>query len=189
MQQNLQETITRSLEGNQEAFRSLVDHYQQPAFTLAFRILCDEEEAKDAVQEGFIKVWSHLNRYDKTQPFSSWLFRIIANCSIDRVRKIRRRNEITLEQIEITLERIRTEDPGTTLDNQEIARLIRFLASGLPEKQQLVFILRDIQGMDSAEVKEVLGIPDTLIKSNLYHARKSIREKLEKIYSMERRQL
>lgn len=185
--QKHQQEITQAMEGDHQAFRKLVDYYQHPAFTLTFRILCDEEEAKDTVQEGFVKIWQRLDKYNPSQPFSSWLYRIMANCAIDRFRVIRRRNEVSLEQVETTLEQALADDPVATLDNQEIARLIRFLAGELPQKQQLVFILRDVQGMSVSDIRNVLGISDIFIKSNLYYARKSIRQKLAKLYSTERR--
>ncbi|NQV03530.1 MAG: sigma-70 family RNA polymerase sigma factor [Bacteroidia bacterium] len=174
MQENLQEIFRRIKKGDQEAFRRVVEHYQQPAFTLAFRILGDEEEAKDAIQEGFIKIWQHLERYNPTQKFSSWMFRIMANCAIDRIRKIRRRNEVTLEQVPEIMEKACSQDSEITLDNREMAQLIRILAGELPEKQQLVFILRDIEGMESAESEE---IPQKVMQSiqNPQHRKYSFR--------------
>ncbi len=66
------------------------------------------------------------------------------------------------------------------VDNKETARLIRWLAEGLPEKQKIVFILRDLEGIDSPEVRKILNMSETSVKSNLYHARIAIREKLLK---------
>ena len=189
MQEKLQEIIPRIIKGDQEAFRSIVDHYQHPAFTLTFRIIGDEEEAKDAVQEGFIKIWQRIESYKPFHKFSSWMFRIMANCAIDKVRKIRRRNEVTMEEVSGKLQKIYSGDPDVTMDNKEMARMIRILAGRLPEKQQLVFILRDIQGMESPEVQDILGISETRVKSNLHHARKSIREKIDRIFLLERSRL
>lgn len=182
MQENLQNTIRRIIEGDQEAFRKLVEAYQHQAFVLAFRILRDEEEAKDAVQEGFVKIWRNIKNYNTANKFSAWMYRIMANCSIDRIRKIHRRNEVTLEEDREDITGIRKTEPDMIMDNKEIARTIRILAGKLPEKQQAVFILRDIQGMESAEVQTILGISESQVKSNLHHARRSIRSKLEMIF-------
>lgn len=186
MQKHQGEIIVRAMEGNREAFRKLVEYYQHPAFTLTFRILCDEEDARDAVQEGFVKIWEHLDRYDQSHPFSSWLFRIMANCAIDLVRKRRRRKEVSMEQAGNRIERIMSEDQGLLLDNREIAQLIGFMAGELPEKQRLIFVLKDIQGMTVTEIRKILRISDTRLKSNLYYARKAIRKKFEKILTTER---
>jgi len=188
MQEALQENIRNILKGDQEAFSTIVKYYQQQAFALTFRILGDEEEAKDAVQEGFIKIWQHIESYKPANKFSSWMYRIMANCAIDRVRKIRRRNEVAMEEFSEKISKNYLGDPDVAMDNKEMARIIRILAGNLPEKQQLVFILRDIQCMESAEVQVILGLSETNVKSNLHHARKSIREKIDRIVLFERSQ-
>lgn len=187
MQKNLQEIIGRVISGDQEAFREVVEHYQHQAFSLAFRILGDEEEAKDAVQDGFIKLWQHVEKYNPDNKFSSWMYKIMANSAIDRIRKIRRLQEVSLEAFSDKFEKICAGEPDVTMDNKEIARMIGMLADGLPRKQRLVFILRDIQGMDSAEVQNILGLSENNVKSNLHHARKLIREKIDRIFLLERR--
>lgn len=184
MQEKWQEIISRIKLSDQSAFRELVEHYQHKAFSLTFRILGDEEEAKDAVQEGFIKIWQNIKNYNPASQFTSWMYRIMANCAIDRFRKIRRQNEVALDLVPEKLHKIYTNEPDVTMDNTEMASMIRMLAGNLPEKQQLVFILRDIQGMESSEVQSVLGISETQVKSNLHHARKSIRKKIESIFNM-----
>ncbi|MFC2102178.1 RNA polymerase sigma factor [Bacteroidota bacterium] len=184
MQENWQEIISRIKSSDQSAFRELVEHYQHKAFSLTFRILGDEEEAKDAVQEGFIKIWQNIRSYNPASKFTSWMYRIMANCAIDRYRKLQRQNEVTIDLVPETSMNGLSSDLSAAMDNQEIARTIRFLSGKLPEKQQLVFILRDIQGMESYEVQSVLGISETQVKSNLHHARKSIRKKIEAVFNM-----
>jgi len=189
MQEKWQEIIPRIIKGDQTAFRELVRFYQHQAFTLTFRILGDEDEAKDAVQEGFIKIWQHIGTYHPGNKFSSWMNRIMSNCAIDRYRKIRQMKEVKMENYSEIIEKIVDSGPDLKMDNKEIAQIIRLMASALPEKQRLVFILRDIQGMDSSEVQEVLGLSDTTVKSNLHHARRSIRNKIDRLFLLERRQL
>jgi len=177
---NLQEIIERVKKGDQAAFRKIVEEYRQQAFSMAFRITCDEEEARDVVQESFIKVWQKIGTYDMTQKFSTWLYKIVANSAIDRMRQIKRHNLVNLEKVINTIDQINLENTQMEVENKETARLIRWLAEGLPEKQQMVFILRDLQGVDSSEVQQILNMSETKVKSNLYHARISIREKLLK---------
>ena len=172
--------IERVKKGDQSAFRLIVEEYQQIAFSMAFRILCDEEEARDVVQESLIKTWQKIDTYDMNQKFSSWLNKIVANTAIDRMRQIKRHNLVNLEKVISTIDRMNLENTRMDIENKEIARLIRWMADGLPEKQQVVFILRDLQGVDSAEVQQILNMSATTVKSNLYHARIAIREKLLK---------
>ena len=85
------EIIERSRRGEREAFRVLVEHHQSYAFALAFRLVCDEDAAKDIVQESFIRVWKHLSEYRPTVKFTTWLYRIVVNLSYDRLKTDRRR--------------------------------------------------------------------------------------------------
>jgi RNA polymerase sigma-70 factor (ECF subfamily) len=177
---NLQEIIERVKKGDQAAFRRIVEEYRQQAFSMAFRITCDEEEARDVVQDSFIKIWQKIETYDMSQKFSTWLCRIVANSAIDRMRQIKRQNLVNLEQAIGRIDHLNVDNTQKEDDNKETARLIRWLAEGLPEKQQLVFIMRDLEGIDSPEVMKILNMSETSVKSNLYHARITIREKLLK---------
>jgi RNA polymerase sigma-70 factor (ECF subfamily) len=177
---DLQDIIIRVKKGDQAAFRRLVEEYRQQAFSMAFRIVCDEEEARDIVQESFIKIWQKMETYDMTQKFSTWLCKIVANTAIDRMRQIKRHNMVNLEQVVSKIDHLNLESTQMKVDNEETAQLIRWVAEGLPEKQKLVFILRDLQGSDSPEVQQILNMSESSVKSNLYHARLAIREKLLK---------
>jgi len=185
-QKELNGIILQVKKGDKLAFRKLVEEYQQYAFNLAFRILGDQEEAKDAVQESFIKIWQKINSYDTNQKFSTWMYKIVTNQSIDRFRAIRRNDKINLDEARIIIEKMQVETE-TILENKEISKLIGALADSLPEKQRIIFVLRDIQGLNSVEVEEILNLPPDSIKSNLYLARKAIREKLTALFKFERR--
>jgi RNA polymerase sigma-70 factor (ECF subfamily) len=175
---DLQEIIANVKKGDQAAFRRLVEEYRQQAFSMAFRILCDQEEARDVVQDSFIKIWQKIETFDMKEKFSTWLYKIVANSAIDRMRQIKRHNLVSLEKAIGTIDRINLDVTQTEVDNKETARLIVWISDGLPEKQKMVFILRDLQGVDSLEVQQILNLSETSVKSNLYHARRAIREKL-----------
>lgn len=178
---DLRNIIGRVRSGEREAFRGIVEEYRQQAYSVAFRITCDEEEARDAVQESFIKIWENLAQYDMERDFSAWMMKIVVNTSIDRKRQMDRHRLVRLDNAAKVLE---VQDPHLFLkenDNKEMAALIHWMAGELPEKQQMVFILRDIQGMEAVEVQEILKMSADSVKSNLYLARTAIRAKLEKI--------
>jgi len=185
-QQELIKIIQQIKKGDKIAFRHLVEGYQQYAFRLAFRILHDEEDAKDAVQESFIKIWQKINSYDTDQKFSTWMYKIVTNKSIDRYRAIKQKVEINLDEAKKVIEKMQFETE-TILENKEMGQIIGVLADNLPEKQRMIFILRDIQGLNSREVEEILELPPDSVKSNLYLARKAIRGKLIPIFEFERR--
>ncbi len=173
--------------GNQSAFRLLVEQYQAYAFKLAFRIVCNEEDAKDVVQESFIKIWRNISNYNASTKFTTWMYKIVTNSAIDLYRKNTRHSAISLdESIGIVLE-AEQDSTNKNQSNRELSILIKKMADDLPEKQRLVFVLRDLQEMDSREVQEILEISETMVKSNLYHARKTIKEKLLTLMAYERR--
>jgi len=177
---NPDKIIEKVKNGDQGAFRKIVEEYRKQAFSMAFRIVCDEEEARDIVQESFIKIWQKIGTYDMSMKFSTWLCKIVANSAIDRMRQIRRNNHVNLENVIGKIDHLNLENTQSEVDNKETASIIRWLAEGLPEKQQIVFILRDLEGIDSPEVCEILNMSENSVKSNLYHARIAIREKLLK---------
>jgi RNA polymerase sigma-70 factor (ECF subfamily) len=186
MPENLQEIIDCIRNGDRMAFRKFVTMYQQPAYRLAFRILGNEEEARDAVQESFIKVWQKIGSYDTSREFIPWMYRILANTSLDRLRTIKRHTIIPIELVSRKLEAMQQIDSPTLADNHELAILIKGIADILPGKQKLVFILRDIEGMASAEVELITELSEASVKSNLYHARKKVRDRLFRIMEKER---
>jgi len=187
MQDQLQETMRKIRNGDQAAFRELVDGFRQSAFRLSFRILCDEEEARDAVQESFIKIWTARNSVNLEKKITTWIYRIFTNTALDRYRSMKRRNQAPLETVPEMLKNMNDEGFERGMHNRDLAGLIQAVSGRLPEKQRLVFLLRDIEGMESAEVQQILEMNEMSVKSNLYHARKVVREQVLKLLAYERR--
>lgn len=183
---DLKKVIQQIINGNQAAFKQLVEHYQSYAFRLAFKIVCNEEDARDVVQESFIKIWKNIKHYKQSVKFSTWLYKIVTNTAIDQYRKNSKRKTISIDNTGNLPFDNDTYATHKNLDNIEIANLITQLAKGLPEKQRVVFVLRDIQSLESLEVQEILEMSETVVKSNLYHARKSVKGKLKKLMAYER---
>lgn len=187
MQWDTEKIILQIQKGDNNAFKILVEEYQQYAFKLAFRIVCNDEDAKDVVQESFIKIWKNMKTYKREIKFTTWMYKIITNTAIDKLRVIKRNNHVNIKDVSQLLDLMSNEHPDIQFDNLETGQLIRTISESLPEKQKLVFILRDLQGMGSKDVEEVLDMNETSVKSNLYFARKAVREKLNKLISYERR--
>ncbi len=175
----LNELIERSKANDQKSFRIIVEAHQSMIYSLAFRMMCNEEEAKDIVQETFIKVWLNLSRFNQDKKFSTWLFSITAHLCLDRLKSWKRHFQI--EFLETKLHDIATtEDADQCLMNNELGELILALTNDLTPKQRLVFTLRDLEEIDVAEVEEITGLSAKKIKSNLFLARQNIRQKLER---------
>ena len=173
---DIDDLIAKSREGNTEAFGMLVTQFRQMLFRLAFRLLCDVEEAKDAVQDTFVKAWLSLGRYDAKYSFSTWLYRIAANLCYDRMRAaVRRKTDsgFPVEHVDTFA------NAEAKLINEELISSITVLTGGLSPKQKMVFTLTDLEGLSAAEVHDITGLSPESIKSNLYLARKYIRENLK----------
>jgi len=175
------ELFQRSRNGDAEAFRRIVESHQSYAFAIAFRFLGNEADAEDVVQESFINVWKHLADYDPRKKFSTWLYRIVANRCLDCIKSRNRRRESGPMDPEGVDSRQSIEDPEKTGDDRERLKLVNALVRELPEKQRLVFILRDLQDLSIEETSGILTISKASVKSNLFHARKFLRERIEQL--------
>jgi len=178
--------INKARKGDKEAFGSIVLKHQRYAFRLAFRIVCNEDDARDIVQDSFIKIWRNMKLYNPKIKFTTWMYKIVTNTAIDHVRANKKNDMVNIDDFFDRHEQVNAITPETILNNKETGQLISIFADSLSEKQRLVFVLRDLQGMKSSEVEEILDLPETSVKSNLYHARKAIGERLHEILSYER---
>jgi RNA polymerase sigma-70 factor (ECF subfamily) len=176
------ELIERSKHGESDAFRCLVERHQGYVFALAFRIVCDENVAKDVVQESFIRVWKHLQEYDPAIKFTTWLYRIVVNLSFDQLKMDKRRKRV-IENEQDRDERLTVGNSvmEQSLINRDLADKIRAVAERLPLKQRQVFVLRDLNDLSVKETAEVLAMSSGSVKANLSYARQTIRKQMERL--------
>ncbi len=180
--EEIQRLIQQSQHGETSAFARLVARHQSLVYRLAFRMLCDEEEAKDITQETFVKVWLSLHTYKPSFRFSTWIYKIACNLCYDRLRSGQRASHhrpLTDPDLHIASD----EDIELTLHNKELGQLILRFTDELTPKQRLVFVLRDVEDRDLSEIELITGLSPEKIKSNLYLARKNIREKITQIHA------
>ncbi len=177
------ELFQRSRNGDPEAFRRIVERHQPFAYAVAYRFLGNPADAEDVVQESFISVWKHLSDFDPKKKFTTWLYRIVANRCLDQIksRKHGGNPESRVRDPEDGGIVLPSSDPHEKLDEQERIRMIEALVRELPEKQRMVFILRDLQDLSIGETSQILKISGASVKSNLFHARKFLREKIEEL--------
>jgi RNA polymerase sigma-70 factor, ECF subfamily len=180
------EYLRRCRNGDTDAFRRIVDDHQSFAYAVAYRFLGNRADAEDAVQDSFIRVWEHLKDYDPRKKFSTWLYRIVANRCLDALRSRKRRGEEIAADSPAGESAIRSGDPEKANDDRETVGLVNELVRDLPEKQRMVFILRDLQDLSADETAEIMGMSGASVKSNLFHARRYLREA---IIRLERRGL
>lgn len=151
------------------------------AYSVAFRMLGDDETAKDVVQETMVTIWQKLRKIKSAEVYKTWIYRIVVNKCYDEIRKRKRNQEQIADEPTWTLiaERI-SAGPSSSLEDSETSAIIRMLTERLSSKQKAVFVLSDLEGLSNDEVSEITGISKSAVKANLYHARKSISEKIEK---------
>jgi len=158
--------------GDQKAFAGLVRLHQRRAYLVARAIVTVHEDAEDAVQDGFVRAWNALDRFDVSMGFGAWLSRIVANAALDiaRRRKVRSTDELS-DALQSPFR-----DPAQHAELQ--ARLAEALAE-LPERARSVIVLHDVEGYTHLEIGEMLGIPGGTARSDLHHARKKLRDLLK----------
>ena len=174
---DLNELIDRSKQHDGNAFRLLIEGHQSMVYSLAYRLLCNEEEAKDAVQETFIKVWLNLKGFDTGRKFSTWLYAIATNLCYDKLKSNKHFSKCL--PAETLNEVLSNEDVEKKMIDTELGALIATLTEALTPKQKIVFTLSDLEGLESAEIVQITGLSASQIKSNLFLARQSLRTKLK----------
>jgi RNA polymerase sigma-70 factor, ECF subfamily len=158
--------------GDQEAFRHLVERYQGAVYNLAYRMLGSPEEAEDAAQEIFVRLYRQLGRYDPERKFSTWTLAIATNYCIDQLRR-RRMQLVPLENI-IPWARARDAGPEGEALSRESRDEVQRLLKDLPEKYRAPLVLRYWEELSCAEIAEILGVPEGTVKTQIHRARKAL---------------
>jgi RNA polymerase sigma-70 factor, ECF subfamily len=175
----LNDLIESSKRNDEKSFRKIVEGYQSMVYSLAFRLLCNEEEAKDTVQDTFIRVWMNLTKYNPTHKFSTWLYTIASNLCLDKLKSSK--HYIQSFAIDEKLNNlISSENVEQKLINSELGEIILALTNELTPKQKIVFTLRYLEDLEVEEIVKITSLSPEKIKSNLFLARQTIRQKLEK---------
>lgn len=171
------EIIIGCQQGSVEAFRELVAETQPFAFSFALKLLCNAEEAKDVVQEAYIRIWQNISRFDIEVKFTTWMYRIVANLCYDNLKHKKRKAKLFIEN-DASSDPASNENIAIKVEVKEKIEMIKKLSDGLAPKQRLVFVLRDFHDLEIKEVCDITGLSMGSVKTNLYLARKAIREKM-----------
>lgn len=151
------------------------------------RILRNDEEAKDAVQEAFVSAFRGLKNFEGTSQLGTWLHRIAVNASLMRLRSRKRRPEESIDDFQPTFKddghaRIEPRDWSPSADqlvqSRETRDFVRGCIDQLPDSYRVVLLLRDIEEHDTAETAEILGVTDGVVKVRLHRARHALRRLL-----------
>ena len=170
--------------GDNSAFGQLAEQYRSAAQRLAEQILRTEEAAADAVQEALIKAHRAMHRFEDGN-FRSWLLRIVANTCYDHLRRNKRRQTVSLDELVENagfeygeVDPVADDNPEQTVMQQETMQLILGAINELPAWHRTVVTLVDVQGYDYAEAADMLRLPLGTVKSRLSRARAALRDVL-----------
>jgi RNA polymerase sigma-70 factor (ECF subfamily) len=158
--------VTRCLAGEQNAYEAIVSRYQRGLFNVAFRMLGNYEDARDATQTAFVKAYEHLDSFDPNQRFFTWLFRILKNECLNILRARRPSEPVSLD-----LPAGRGVDP---VEVRERHRAVQAALLTLSMEYREVVVLRHFTDLSYEEIAVTLGIPATKVKSRLYTARQQL---------------
>jgi RNA polymerase sigma-70 factor, ECF subfamily len=159
-----------------EIFKEWVNQYYEYGIRIAFRIVGNEEECRDILQDAFLTVWLRFESYNNKVKFSTWLFTIITNLCFDRLRKKKTISKYAAQSAYRSI--IDEASPEKQIYDKEIRTVLNKLADNLSPKQKIVFVLRDMEELEMDEVCAITNMPSEQVKANLYHARKAIRMNL-----------
>jgi RNA polymerase sigma-70 factor (ECF subfamily) len=174
------EWIQAAKKGDEDAYAELVRRYSGGLHRAVARILDDDTEAWDVVQVAFLKAWQKLDRYNPRYSFTTWLYRIGTNLAIDLLRSRTSRERAHKAGTEHRLRLVgHGEDAGARAERTEAASVLQQLVRILTPQQRSAFVLREMEGLDTAEVAEVLGCSATTVRNHIFQARKALRRELK----------
>jgi RNA polymerase sigma-70 factor (ECF subfamily) len=163
--------VARCLRGDTAAFALLVERYERVLFSVALRMLGDAEDARDATQDAFVKVYQRLGDYNAEYRFFSWIYRILTNECLNALRA-RRPHEPDVPETSTTSGALEA------LELEERRQAVQNAIAGLPPDYRDVLILRHFAELSYEEVADTLAIPLKTVKSRLYTARQQLGQRL-----------
>jgi RNA polymerase sigma-70 factor (ECF subfamily) len=178
--------------GDRNAFRVLVDRHGRAVFRLAYRMTGNEGDAEDVVQETFLRAYKQIGQFDGRSSFSTWLYRICSNCSLDliRARKTREKQRESLgdERTTSWIDRIAAPepDPERLTRSSQITRLLKPALEQLSEMERVAFTLRHFEGCNVDEIARTLGVQQNAAKHSVFRAVQKLRRALEPAWGVTR---
>ena len=181
--------VDEARKGSELAFRRLVEKYQRRIYAMALGMVKDPDEARDVVQDAFMKAWRHLGTFEGQSAFYTWLYRIAMNLCIDRARKNSRVGKVEFDEVVdrdeegdsgISPRRVGF-DPARALADREIRERLNEALARLSATHRAVLLLREVDGLAYKEIADVMQCSEGTVMSRLFHARKRMQEMLRPI--------
>ena len=188
----LDEKLVQELkEGQVEAFDQIVENYQRKIYALAFNLTRNQMDAQDVAQEVLLSIYKKIHTFQGKSAFSSWVYRITVNASYMKLRTKKKDPSISLDEMMPSFnssgfqqEKLTdwSESTESLLFTNETKEVIEKAVALLPEKEKVVFLLRDVEGLSTERVSEILELTIPAVKSRLHRARLFLRKKLSNYF-------
>src|ERR1700675_3508607 len=177
--------VERAQSGDSDAFRLLVEQHSRAVFRLAFRLTGNEQDAEDVVQETFLRAYRQLDKYEARSSFSTWLYRIASNYSLDLIR-MRKRHEEKRERGSKAEERdilqsipVNAPGPDRIAHSNQVQERVNEALNELSDQERTAFVLRHFEGLSIDEIGEALGTGTNATKHSIFRAVQKLRRSLE----------
>jgi RNA polymerase sigma-70 factor, ECF subfamily len=183
-----QEVVALARQGREAAYRELIGRYERPVFSLIYRLVRDREKSEDLSQETFIKVMNALDRYDPSYKFSSWIFKIAHNTSLDHLRK-KEPEMLSLEgsphaetaadaEASVITAISTEESPEDYASSRELGGLLEAAVAKLRPEYRTAVILCHVEGRPYEEIAEIMEVPLGTVKTYIHRARNELKQHL-----------
>jgi len=179
-----EDLIRTAMDGDEEAFRGLMERYKGRAYGVALGIVGDPDEAQDVLQDAFVKAWYRLRDFRFGSNFYTWFYRLLVNQAIDRWRKRSRAATVPLDEGWLSEEvsppdtAVYPKTPEELARNRELVEGLNRAIGALPEYHRTVILLREVDGLSYEEIAQVLDCSVGTVMSRLHYARAKLREAL-----------
>ncbi len=170
--------VERAVAGEREAFDELVRRTHRDAYGLAYRLTGDEEDARDVVQDAYLRAYRSLDKFRGDARFSTWLYRIVANCASTHAGKRRRNRHEELPDESVIADARPDGDPQIRTEVADLRERVDEAVLELPPRLRAVVVLRDVHDLPHEAIAEELGISVSAAKVRLHRARRRLRERV-----------
>ncbi|HEV8115262.1 MAG TPA: RNA polymerase sigma factor [Acidimicrobiales bacterium] len=174
----LAELVAKARAGDRHAFEALVTATYPDAFTLATRLMGNEEDAADVVQDSYLRAYRAIGRFRGDARFTTWLYRIVANCAATSLGRRGRHRHEQLDEALLVVDEHADRDPERKASDAVDRVRVQAALAAMPEKLRVVVVLRDIYDLTHEAIAAELGITETAAKVRLHRARKKLRARL-----------
>jgi RNA polymerase sigma-70 factor (ECF subfamily) len=172
------ELVAAAKRGERDAFDELVRRTYRDTFTLAFRLTGNEEDARDVVQDAYLRAWRGVGRFRGDAQFSTWMYRITANAAATLTQRRRRRRTQPIDELRDPADERPEVQPALRLEAAESGSELAEAVAGLPAKLRTVVVLKDVYDLSHEEIAAELGISVSAAKVRLHRGRKKLRDVL-----------